>query len=621
MFENIFKLLSPLKEALPTGESISQIFYDIIEGTDRINERFTQSKQRVTEFSAAIADSTPLVNRLGGTSADVVNIIDSVASATKRNVVASGEEVSKLYAAQKLTGIESAELIKTYENVGIQFTEIGNKLENSIKYIQSVGANARDILKDMNSYVDNINKYNFQDGVLGLTRMATQAQLLKFDMKDVFTFAEKVMTPEGAVEMASAFQRLGVTVGDLTDPFQLMYKSLNDPEGLQNSIVEMTKQFTFFDEKANSFRINPQGMLMLREIGKEVGISSGELSKMALNAADLDKKLSQISPSFDFENEEDKMYIANIAKLGAGGQYQITVKDGNEDRTIPLQEASNEQLRELVQRQREGQKDTTIQDIQKNQLDTLTAIYGEMSAIKNAYLGSVASASKITETLNGISLRMSAISSIRGASEKFLPQVTPREIRKSTNEAIGDASKFMSDFISGDGKKMYEFIKPQVEKLFSTAEKLVEKLPEEISKGFELLKQKSTEVVPMVDDYLKRLTGSVEFPKEIGSIKSGNIIANSIELRNPNEIFASSIKANPIINEINDYRNTFTKVETKTTKVEFGEFSPLKITFGKEPGFNLETTMLEDAITKPGIIDILTQKIKPKFEELQLKDV
>ena len=75
-----------------------------------------------------------------------------------------------------------------------------------------------------------MNRFNFQDGVMGLTKMAAQASMLRFDMSKTADFADKVMNPQGAIEMASAFQRLGVMAGDLVDPFVLMDKSINDPQ-------------------------------------------------------------------------------------------------------------------------------------------------------------------------------------------------------------------------------------------------------------------------------------------------------------------------------------------------------------------------------------------------------
>ena len=118
-----------------------------------------------------------------------------------------------------------------------------------------------------------MNRYQFDGGVAGLAKMAAQASMLRFDMAQTFSFADKMLTPENAINMASAFQRLGVTAGNLVDPFVLMNESINDPTGLQNSLARLGQEFTYFDEETKSFKINPQGVLTLRQMEEEAGLA------------------------------------------------------------------------------------------------------------------------------------------------------------------------------------------------------------------------------------------------------------------------------------------------------------------------------------------------------------
>ena len=105
-----------------------------------------------------------------------------------------------------------------------------------------------------------------------------------------------------------------------------------------------------FDEKTKTFKINPQGILMLKEMADVTGISAAELSKSALAAADLDKRLSAISPSISFENEEDKKLLANMATMGKEGEYVVQIKDdkGNveQKKLADLTQDEFEKLRE-----------------------------------------------------------------------------------------------------------------------------------------------------------------------------------------------------------------------------------------------------------------------------------
>jgi hypothetical protein len=114
------------------------------------------------------------------------------------------------------------------------------------QYIQSVGLNAKTVMGDVTNNMEQMNRFQFDGGVQGLAKMAAQSSMLKFDMKQTFAFADRVLDPECAINMAAAFQRLGVSVGNLTDPFALMNESINDPTGLQNSLARVGEKYTVY---------------------------------------------------------------------------------------------------------------------------------------------------------------------------------------------------------------------------------------------------------------------------------------------------------------------------------------------------------------------------------------
>jgi len=134
-------------------------------------------------------------------------------------------------------------------------------------------------MEDVVDNMDMMNQFNFQDGVMGLTKMAAQASMLRFDMNKTAEFADSVMDPEGAIKMASTFQRLGATMGTLVDPFALMDASINDPGKLQDSIINMAKSYAQFNEETQRFEINPYGLRMLKEIGTRDWIGRGKFKK------------------------------------------------------------------------------------------------------------------------------------------------------------------------------------------------------------------------------------------------------------------------------------------------------------------------------------------------------
>jgi hypothetical protein len=201
-------------------------------------------------------------------------------------------------------------------------------------------------------------------------------------MSTTLGFAEELYKPEKAIEVASAFQRLGVAAGNLVDPFALMNASINDPSGLQNSLADVAKQFTYFDEKTKTFKINPQGVLTLKEMGQQAGVNSGELMKMGLAAAELDKRMGDINKAgIKFGSEEDKQYLANIAKMDKGGEYVVKLRDdAGIEQTKKLSEVTQDEFDKLIDEQKNGPK--TLEDLARSQMTISDKVTLQQSEIK-----------------------------------------------------------------------------------------------------------------------------------------------------------------------------------------------------------------------------------------------
>ena len=351
----------------------------IQDGITTINRSFGESRARFLEFSTAVSDGVADFVRLGGSAEELSKTIAEVGQGARRNVVASQESLQEIFATAKYLNQEVDFLVEQFGIAGVEFSNIAEGVEESVGYVQSLGLNAVQIMGDVVNKVDMMNRFNFQDGVVGFTKMAAQASMLRFDMQVTSDFAEKVLNPEGAIQMAAAFQRLGVASGDLVDPFMLMEKSINDPKGLQDSLIEMTKQFTYFDEETKNFRINPGGVRLMKELAEAAGMSFEQFSKTALAASDLDRRLGEIS--FDIRgSEEDKMLVANMSKMGEGGRYEVQFRDETGKlQTESLDKLSQSQF-ELI-KQQAADRPKSMEDIARSQLDTSDIMSRDIAAL------------------------------------------------------------------------------------------------------------------------------------------------------------------------------------------------------------------------------------------------
>lgn len=447
---------------------------------------FTQGRARVFELQNALADTIPSVTRLGGSIKDVASIINGVAEASARNVVATDKQIEKLYAATQVLGGDAKTLANNFLDVGMSINSIPKALETSIQYVQSIGGNAKQVMADVTKNMSQMNRFQFEDGVKGLTKMAAQASMLRFDMSKTFSFADKLSSPEVAIEAASAFQRLGVAVGSLGDPLQLLNQSLNDPSGIQDSLVEISKQFTYFDDKTKSFKVSQEGILRFKELEQTTGISAAEMSKLGVAALEVDKRLSQISPSIKFENEEDKQYLANIARMGDGGVYEVEFRDERgQEQTKKLSEITQKEFDKLISEQKDGEK--SLEQLTRDQLRLDEIVAQDTAAIRAVVTGGVLTAPtiqglnedirKLTDSITGTLSKELKTSDLRPEVESIFGNLEA-DLAKIILGGNFSPETIFAELIEGSGKNLEDLSKRALDKVTDLSVQIGQKLQE-----------------------------------------------------------------------------------------------------------------------------------------------
>jgi len=324
---------------------------------------FGQTQMAIRSLNVELAVATPLVTGLGGSLTDVTNIQKGIAESLNTNVITLGETVGELYAAGRAVGVSSegvGEMVKGFQDAGIQTGNIKDNIQQSVDIARKVGVNTSAVFTLVKNNLESINKYGFENGVAGLAKMSAQAAGLRINMNEIFGFAERVFNPEGAVDMVSTFQKLGVAAGDLADPFRLMYLASEDTAELQNQVVKMTEKFTYFDETTKEFKVFPNAKRDLREISNATGIAYEDLVKMSEGQ----QKLNKIRGEFKTTgiDEESKQFIANVAQYNKE-KGAFTVKIGDQEKTIS--EINTKDLEEL----KKSNEPVTLEQLAKEQLN------------------------------------------------------------------------------------------------------------------------------------------------------------------------------------------------------------------------------------------------------------
>lgn len=371
------------------------------EAANEMTAAFASSRARVGEMMTAVSEAAPRMKRLGADFQMTTQAMVDIAIATQKQTLASGDSVAKLFATTQVLGGDIQSIVSDFTDVGIQFGVIGGELEKSVSTVSDLGLNTKVVMKQVTENSAKLNQYNFEGGVQGMTKMAARASMLRVDMSATLNFADKMMNPEAAVNMASAFQRLGVSAGALADPFSLMNASINDPGALQDSLAKVSQQFTYFDEKSKTFKMNPQGILTLKAMSDETQVSYENLSKMGLAAAETDKRISQISPTLKFKDDSDKQFLSNLSEMNASGEYVVKIRDASGvDATKKLSDVTQEEFDKLIKEQKEAPK--SMEDIARAGMKTTNVIANDVGAIKDAIVRGLVSTSIVKDNMESI---------------------------------------------------------------------------------------------------------------------------------------------------------------------------------------------------------------------------
>ena len=340
-------------------------------------------KARIGEMRTTIADTIPEMLKLGLSSTEAFSVLKDVPVALGVNTTLGTEALVEMGAAAKVSGVETKTLALEFKNVGISLYDVGNRMAEVANYAKSVGANVQAVSGLVVSNLKQLSLFNFDSGVKGLGKMASEATMLGFSMSKTFALAEKLLSPEKAIEMAASLQSLGVSSSALLDPLKAMDLAQNDPEALQKEIINVSKEFTKLKADGSGFEILPGAKRRLREVAQAIGMDADELANMSIKSADLDMKMSKIKFPSLAASQEDKMLIANMSQM-KNGEAVVQIKNektGAMDE-INVSKLTADQITKLKEQQSDQNK--TIEELALDQLNVLESIDAGINGAKAA---------------------------------------------------------------------------------------------------------------------------------------------------------------------------------------------------------------------------------------------
>jgi hypothetical protein len=273
---------------------------------------------------------------------DVIKAARETAEAIGRSVSNFSTESLMSSVLLKKMGIQG-DAISNFDTFGKSISETDRFMTDLYKQVSKRGLSFKNVAKSVNDNLKAAQKYNFQNGLKGLERMAERSTQLKFNIQQAMTFAEKVSTFEGAIKTAADLSVLGGSFSMYSNPMQMMYEGLNDIEALQDRMIKMYGNKAQWNNEKGEFEINPVTKDIMKQAATAMGVDPGEMISLAMNQAKFNRTESQIANKNQFDKDTIE-YIKNLSEIDKNGYASITL-NGTQKAVSSLTSADAAQIR------------------------------------------------------------------------------------------------------------------------------------------------------------------------------------------------------------------------------------------------------------------------------------
>jgi len=353
----------------------------------KINEQTGMTGKLSESFREEIMKASPDVIRLGITFEELSDTIASIVTQSGRFKLLSADTIKEMALASKFTEDMKTygDMVQGFAKAGIGARDMALAVERMGLKSMTLGINARETTKLINENLGKLNQYGFKQGIDGLNQMARRSIEFRMNMNEAFSLANKVWSPEGALEVVSNLQVIGGAFGDLNDPIKLMYMATNNVEGLQDALMGAAKSLVTYNNEQGRFQITGANLRRAREMADQLGVSLDELTNGAVAAMERTSAASDLMASGLQMKDEDKEFLTNLAQM-KGGKMVIEVPESLQDQLgkqteIALDSMTKEQA-SLLLSQKDAFEKMSMEDVARQQVTLVENIERDVSFLR-----------------------------------------------------------------------------------------------------------------------------------------------------------------------------------------------------------------------------------------------
>lgn len=321
---------------------------------------------------------------------DAAKLIDTMAeysSQLGRNTQYMSKFDVKALQDMKDYGI-NMDVINQFDTFGIAVEDVSKRLAGVYSKAGQHGLNAKAVTDAVNKNLKMAQNYTFAGGQKALERMAEKAVVLKYNMEAVSRFADKVSTLEGAAQAGANLSVLGGDFARMGNPLSMLYGGLQDPERLNDMMLNMTKNMAHWDSELGEMRISAYNRQRLKAAANAMGVDASDLINQAMTQG----KRNIIDNSIGSGVKDDtREFIRNIAKLNDKGQAVVSLKSGAKDangndiyqeKLVSELTEKDKKILEAESRSKKLREDATIGDLLEQTMSTQEKLDAILEQIK-----------------------------------------------------------------------------------------------------------------------------------------------------------------------------------------------------------------------------------------------
>jgi len=390
-FTNVFNNVTSLKDII--GNLVKNAGQQLLVQFEEQNYLLTEMNTKAgmlgplsEGFRNEISQIAPDAARIGISFADLTDSIVKMTAESGRFKLLSRDTISDMTLASKFTEDMAtyAGMATNFENVGLGAKDMAREVVAAGKSALSVGLNARKTTELLNADLGKLNAYGFKSGVAGLNEMVKKSIEFRMNMGETFKMAEKVWSPEGALDVVSNLQMIGGAFGDLNDPIKLMYMATNNVEGLQDALIGASKTLVTFNQEQGRFEITGANLRRAKEMAETMGVSMEELTKGGIAAMERTQAASDLMGSGLMMEDKDREFLTNLAQMKDGKMVievpQSLQKSLHGETQIALDTMTEEQTKLLLD-QRKAFENVSMKDIAQQQVSLVENINRNLTYI------------------------------------------------------------------------------------------------------------------------------------------------------------------------------------------------------------------------------------------------